>query len=140
MAIPLVFKLFVRAQSTLYRLSGGKLASTMRGQKIILLTTRGRKTAAKREVPLVPYIEGDSVYVIASMGGAPAHPAWYLNLAANPDVEVQRGSDRYKARAVVLGEPERTQIWQRLTQQMPGFADYQRKTSRVIPVVKLART
>lgn len=140
MAIPLMFKLFVRAQSTIYKLSGGKLASTMRGMPIILLTTRGRKTGAKREVPVVPYVEGDSVYVIASMGGAPTHPAWYTNLVANPEVEVQRGADRYRARAIVLEEPDRTQVWQRVTAAMPGFADYQRKTSRVIPVVRLART
>jgi deazaflavin-dependent oxidoreductase (nitroreductase family) len=124
----------------LYRLSGGKLGSTMRGHPVLILTTRGRKTGAIRHVPVAPLIEGDSVYVIASLGGAPNHPGWYFNLKANPDdVEAQIGSDRWKARAKILEEPERTQVWQRIVATMPNFADYQKKTSRVIPVVKLSR-
>jgi proline iminopeptidase len=84
-------------------------------------------------------IEGENVYVIASLGGAPNHPGWYFNLKANPDVDVQIGPDRWKARAIDLPEPERTQVWQRISAAMPNFAEYQKKTSRVIPVVKLAR-
>jgi deazaflavin-dependent oxidoreductase (nitroreductase family) len=139
MALPLIARIFVQGQALIYRLSNGKLASTMRGSPVIILSTKGRKSGVVRHVPVVPLIEGDAMYVIASLGGAPNHPGWYHNLKANPDVEVQSGADRYKARAIVLPEPERTEIWQHVTAKMPGFADYQKKTSRVIPVVRLAR-
>src|SRR3954454_597328 len=139
MAMKPLFKLFVRGQAFLYRASGGKLASTMQGQPVIVLTTRGRKTGAVRHTPLARRIEGDAMYVIASLGGAPNNPGWYYNLKANPEVEVQSGPERYKARGTVLEEPERTQVWQRVVAAMPGFAAYQKKTSRVIPIVKLTR-
>jgi deazaflavin-dependent oxidoreductase (nitroreductase family) len=132
-------KLFVRGHALIYRLSGGRLASTMRGSPVVILTTRGRKSGAERHVPVARLIEGDAMYVIASLGGAPKHPAWYHNLKANPDVQVQSGPERWKARATVLEEPERTRVWQRVVAAMPGFAEYQKKTSRVIPVVKLTR-
>jgi deazaflavin-dependent oxidoreductase (nitroreductase family) len=140
MALNPLAKLFVQGHVMLYRLSGGKLGTTMGGNRVLLLTTRGRKTGAVRHVPVAPFIEGDSVYVIASIGGAPKHPGWYFNLKANSDVEAQIGPDRWKARAMILEEPERTQVWQRIVAAMPGFAEYQKKTSRVIPVVKLSRT
>jgi deazaflavin-dependent oxidoreductase (nitroreductase family) len=139
MALNPLAKLFVKGHVMLYRLSGGKLGTTMGGNPVLLLTTRGRKSGAERHVPVAPFIEGDSVYVIASLGGAPQHPGWYFNVKANPDVEAQIGPDRWKARATILEEPERTQVWQRVVAAMPGFADYQKKTSRVIPVVKLSR-
>lgn len=139
MALNPLAKLFIEGHVMLYRLSGGKLGGSMRGNRVLILTTRGRKTGAVRHVPVAPFIEGDSVYVIASIGGAPANPGWYFNLKANPDVEAQIGSDRWKARATILEEPERTAVWQRVVAAMPGFADYQKKTSRVIPVVKLSR-
>jgi deazaflavin-dependent oxidoreductase (nitroreductase family) len=132
-------KLFIRLHVLVYQLSGGKLGSHMRGHALIILTTRGAKSGELRSVPVAPLIEGDKVYVIASLGGSPRHPAWYHNLKANPNVEVQLLAEQYKARATVLPEPERTQVWQRVVVAMPGFAEYQKKTSRVIPVVELAR-
>ena len=140
MRMPLPARLFVKAHAALYSLSNGKIAAKMRGQSILVLTTRGAKTGAARKVPIVPLIEGDKVYVVASMGGAPSHPAWYHNLKANPDVEVQWFADKYKARAQILSEPERSQVWERVVAAMPGFADYQKKTDRVIPIVQLVRT
>src|SRR5262245_56804488 len=102
MRLPLIARLFVKAHATLYSLSNGKVATNMRGKPILVLTTRGAQTGALRKVPIVPLIEGDKVYVIASLGGAPSHPAWYHNLKANPDVEVQWFADKYKARAQIL--------------------------------------
>jgi F420H(2)-dependent quinone reductase len=139
MRLPLVARVFVKAHAALYGLSNGKLAGTLRGKKILVLTTRGAKTGATRKVPIVPLNEGDNVYVVASLGGAPANPGWFYNLKANPDVEVQWFADKYRARARTLPEPERSQVWERVVAAMPAFADYQKKTSRVIPIVQLVR-
>src|SRR5581483_9928016 len=108
--------------------------------KVILLTTTGAKTGQARTVPVVPFVDGDDTYVMASMGGAPQHPAWFVNLQKTPDVIVQREGDEYAARAVILPEgPERDRVWSRIVAAMPNFGEYQTKTSRVIPVVKLER-
>ena len=139
MRLPLLARWFVRAHAAIYSLSNGKLATKMRGHPILVLTTRGAKTGALRKVPIVPLVEGQNVYVIASLGGAPSHPAWFHNLKADPNVEVQWYADKYKARARILPEPERSHVWERVVAAMPGFGDYQKKTSRVIPVVQLER-
>src|SRR6476620_6996806 len=139
MSLPLPVRLFIKAHVAVYSLSNGKLGSTMRGSPVLLLTTRGAKSGAVRTVPVAPLIDGNDVYVIASLAGAPNHPAWFHNLKSNPDVEVQLVADKYKARARILPEPERTRVWERVVAKMPGFADYQKKTSRVIPVVQLVR-
>lgn len=139
MRLPLIARWFVRAHAYLYSVSNGKIATTMRGFPILVLTTRGAKTGKRRQVPIVPLVEGDNVYVIASLGGAPSNPAWFNNLKANPDVEVQWYADKYRARAEILPEPERSAVWARVVAAMPGFGDYQKKTSRVIPVIQLVR-
>jgi deazaflavin-dependent oxidoreductase (nitroreductase family) len=134
------FKLFVKGHVWLYRSSGGRRGSTMQGMKIILLTTKGRKSGEQRTVPVVPYLDGDEMYVIASMAGAPQHPAWFHNLSADPDVGVQRGAETWRARAEVVPEgPERDRLWKGITALMPNFGEYQKKTTRVIPVVHLVK-
>jgi deazaflavin-dependent oxidoreductase (nitroreductase family) len=137
--MPLLFKLFVRAHVLLYQLSGGRLGATMSVGRVLLLTTTGRKSGKTRTVPVVPYVEGRDVYVIASMGGAPQNPAWFNNLTANPDVGVQLGAEKWRARAQVVEGAERDRLWRAISQAMPNFGEYQKKTERVIPVVKLAR-
>jgi deazaflavin-dependent oxidoreductase (nitroreductase family) len=134
-----IFRLFVKAHVWLYRSSGGKRGATVNGMPVLLLTTHGRKSGKPRVVPVVPFIEGDETYVIASMGGQPQHPAWFKNLEANPEVDVQIGVERWHARAQVLSKEDRAQIWSRITAKYPNFAEYQQKTTRVIPVVRLAR-
>ena len=134
-----LLKLIVKSHVWLYKASGGRRATTMRGRKIILLTTVGKKTGQPRTVPVVPFFEGDDMFVIASMGGAPTHPAWFLNLRANPDVGVQLGPNQWRARAVSVEGEERDRIWKGVTAAMPDFGKYQEKTSRVIPVVRLVR-
>jgi deazaflavin-dependent oxidoreductase (nitroreductase family) len=135
-----IFKLFVKAHVWMYKSSGGKRGATMRGRPLILLTTTGKKSGQARTVPVVPYLDGEDMYVIASMGGAPQHPAWFTNLRANPDVGVQLGPETWRARAEVVAEgAERDRLWKGITDQMPNFGEYQKKTARVIPVVKLVR-
>jgi F420H(2)-dependent quinone reductase len=123
----------------MYRSSGGKRGASMAGMPVLLLTTRGRKTGKTRTVPVVPFVEGDQTYVIASMGGQPQHPAWFFNLEAHPEVEVQFGQDHWQGRAEVLSAEERARIWPKITAKFPNFGEYQQKTTRVIPVVRLAR-
>jgi deazaflavin-dependent oxidoreductase (nitroreductase family) len=134
-----LLKLFVKGHVWLYQSSGGRRGSTMQGQKVLLLTTVGNKSGQSRTVPVVAFLDGGQTYVIASMGGAPQDPAWYKNLRANPDVGVQVGAEKWRARAVVEEGAERDRLWKALVEQMPNFGKYQEKTTRVIPVVRLAR-
>jgi deazaflavin-dependent oxidoreductase (nitroreductase family) len=134
-----MFKLFVKGHVWLYRFSNGKRGAKMGRLPVLLLTTRGRKSGAQRTVPVVPFHEAGETYVIASMGGQPQHPAWFFNLKANPDVEVQLGQDRWRARAEELPTERRNDIWQRIVAAMPNFGEYQKKTSRMIPVVRLVK-
>ncbi len=135
-----VFKLFTRLHTWIYRSSGGRRGSMMGGRQLILLTTTGNKSGQPRTNPVVPHYDGEDMYVMASLAGAPNHPAWFLNLKANPEVTVQRGAETWRARAEIVPEgPERDRLWKDITAQMPNFGEYQKKTTRVIPVVKLVR-
>jgi deazaflavin-dependent oxidoreductase (nitroreductase family) len=134
-----LFKLFVKTQVWLYQSSDGRRGGTMQGRQVLLLTTIGKKTGKERTVPVVPYFDGGETYVIASMGGAPQHPAWFFNLQANGDVGVQLGADKWRARAIPVEGDERERLWKGIVAQMPNFGAYQQKTSRIIPVVKLEK-
>lgn len=134
-----LFKIFNAAHVWLYRSSGGKRGARMKGHDIVLLTTKGRKTGAQRTVPVVSFVDGTDRIVIASKAGAPQHPAWFLNLEANPDVTVQLGPDSYRAKAVIPDRAERDRLYQRAVSEMPAFGNYEKKTDRVIPVVRLVR-
>ena len=103
----------------------------------LLLTTTGRKSGERFVFPLFYGKAGDSYIVVASKGGAPQHPGWYRNLLANPDVDVQVGTQKFKARARTAAGEERTRLWQEALKFWPPYADYQRKTEREIPVVVL---
>ena len=134
-----VLKAITRLHRKLYRLTGGIIGGKAGGLPTLLLTTRGRKSGAERVVPL-PYFEHDGVVmVVASFAGNPKHPEWYLNLLAEPEVHVQIGFQRRRARAVVASEVERSQIWPGIVAQAPMYADYQRITERTIPVVLLTK-
>jgi deazaflavin-dependent oxidoreductase (nitroreductase family) len=103
----------------------------------LLLTTTGRKSGEKFIFPLYYGKVGDSYIVVASKGGAPQHPGWYRNLVANPEVDVQVGTEKLKARARTATGAERTRLWQEALKFWPPYADYQQKTAREIPVVVL---
>jgi proline iminopeptidase len=106
----------------------------------LLLTTTGRKSGQKHLVPLIyGKTEGGAV-VIASKGGAPEHPGWYRNLTANPDVEVQVGTEKFRARASTVEGAERAKLWDEMVKIYPPYTDYQQKTARKIPVVLLKRS
>ena len=103
----------------------------------LLLTTTGRKSNRRQVLPLI-YGKTDKGYaIVASKGGAPSHPAWYLNLTADPDVEVQVGAEKFSARARTATGKERAALWQQMAAVWPPYDDYQRKTQREIPVVVL---
>lgn len=104
----------------------------------LLLTTTGRKSGQPRPLPLIYRKVGDDYVIIASKGGAPAHPFWYLNLVANPEVEVQAGRDVCRATARTAEGEEREDLWHRLAEIYPPYDDYQaRAGARQIPVVVL---
>ena len=103
----------------------------------LLLTTVGRKSGDKYMFPLFYGKTGDSYIVVASKGGAPEHPGWYRNILANPDVEVQVGPAKMKARARTATGEERARLWEKSLEFWPPYADYQLKTDRQIPVLVL---
>ena len=105
----------------------------------LLLTTTGRKSGEPRVLPLIYGPSGKDFIVIASKGGAPAHPAWYLNLVANPAVQVQMGSEQFNAKARTVTGPERSAMWDQLAVIYPPYTHYQASTDREIPVVILER-
>jgi deazaflavin-dependent oxidoreductase (nitroreductase family) len=110
-----------------------------RGAPILLLTTTGRKTGRKIIKPLIYQPHGDDYLVVASKGGAPRSPEWYLNLEANPEVEVQVRGDRFKARARAATPEEKPDLWRRMVAVWPDYDEYQKRTDRQIPVVILER-
>lgn len=105
----------------------------------LLLTTVGRRSGEKRTSPLFYGAVGDAYVIIGSKGGAATHPAWYLNLRANPIVEVQVAKEIFTARARVATGKEREQLWEHMVKVYPPYRDYQHKTKREIPVVVLER-
>jgi proline iminopeptidase len=105
----------------------------------LLLTTTGRKSGSQQLVPLIYGKTDGGVVVIASKGGAPEHPGWYRNLTANPEVGVQVGTDRFRARASTVEGPERSKLWDLMVGIYSPYVDYQKKTERKIPVVVLKR-
>jgi deazaflavin-dependent oxidoreductase (nitroreductase family) len=122
-----------------FRAHGGKVGGPFEGAPMVLLTTIGAKSGTQYTTPLVYKHDGDRIIVFASMAGAPKNPAWFHNLVANQQVIVEVGSERYGAKAEVLTGDERDRIYAEQAAAMPAFADYQRKTERVIPVVALRR-
>jgi len=110
---------------------GGKPVPTL------LLTTTGRKSKRRQVLPLIYGTTGKGHAIVASKGGAPAHPAWYLNLSADPDVEVQVGANKFAARARTASGSERAALWKQMAAIWPDYEEYQRKTQREIPVAVL---
>lgn len=120
-----------------YRWTGGVVGGRLRGLPGILLTTTGRRSGARRTVHLPAIADGGDLLVVASFAGNERNPAWYLNLAAQPRVEVQRGRRTFAATAVPVVAEERERLWARIVEIAPYYADYQRRTSRLIPVVRI---
>jgi deazaflavin-dependent oxidoreductase (nitroreductase family) len=136
--VPLIIKVFSALNRTVYRASGGRIGGRLRGAPILLLTTTGRVSGKRRTKPLLYLVDGADLVVAASYGGLPRHPAWYLNLVANPDVEVEIGRKRRRLRARTATPEERVRLWPRLVELFASYEAYQRKTTREIPVVVLS--
>ena len=132
---------FVRALSSLHRTlvrwSGGRFLTGYKGEPMILLTTTGRKTGQARTWPLTGLRTGDGWAVAASNGGHDHHPAWYLNLVADPDATVQEGRRTVAVRARVTAGEERDALYARFRDYLSNYVAYEEATDRVIPVVLL---
>lgn len=122
-----------------FRANAGKVGGPFAGKSLLLLHTIGAKSGQPRINPVACIRDGDRLVIIASKGGAPTNPDWYYNILANPLVSVETGTEQFQARASIAAEPERTRLYNQMVEMMPGFAEYQRKTTRVIPVVVLTR-
>ncbi len=117
--------------------TGGAQGHDWNGVPTLLLTTKGRKSGKLRRTALIYGRSGSSYVIVASQGGAPTHPAWYLNLVDNPDVAIQVGPDDLTAAARTAGDAEKPELWRIMTQIWPAYDEYQAKTDRPIPVVVL---
>jgi deazaflavin-dependent oxidoreductase (nitroreductase family) len=124
-------------QVATYEATEGEQAGDNRGVPVVILTTRGRKTGALRKAPLMRVTDGEKYAVVASLGGAPEHPVWYLNLLADPVVTLQDKSVRKRYRAHTASGDEREQWWARAAAVWPDYNKYQTKTDREIPIVVL---
>ncbi len=120
-----------------YLESDGEDGHIWRGVPTLLLTTTGRRTGEPLQLPLIYGEDNGNYIVVASKGGAPGHPAWYLNLAENPDVRLQVGSQRFNARARTATAAEKPALWKKMAGIWPAYDEYQQKTTRDIPVVIL---
>ena len=123
-----------------FRANHGAVGGPFEGAPIVLLTTTGAKSGARRVNPLAALpAEDGALFVFASKGGAPTNPDWYHNLLAHPEVEVEFGDETFSAVATPVTGDERDRIFAEQVRRMPGFGDYEKNTSRIIPVVELRR-
>jgi deazaflavin-dependent oxidoreductase (nitroreductase family) len=120
-----------------FRANSGKVGGYFEGKTLLLLHTRGAKSGAERINPVAYVRDGERLVVIASKGGAPTNPDWYYNMVANPQVTVEVGTETLQAHAAVAEEPERTRLYGKMAEVMPGFNEYREKTTRKIPVIVL---
>ena len=122
-----------------FRENDGKVGGPFAGATLLLLHHVGARSGAERVSPLAYFPDGDRMLIIASAAGSPKNPDWFHNLKAHPRVTVEVGTETFPVVAGELEPEERDRVWRRITEVAPGFAEYQTKTSRVIPVVALAR-
>jgi deazaflavin-dependent oxidoreductase (nitroreductase family) len=122
-----------------FRANDGKVGGRFAGRTLLLLHTIGAKSQQPRINPVAYVKDGDRLVVIASKGGAPTNPDWYYNLVAHPNVAVEVGTEEFQVHATVAAEPDRTRLYQKMVDMMPGFAEYEQKTTRKIPVITLTR-
>jgi deazaflavin-dependent oxidoreductase (nitroreductase family) len=122
-----------------FRATNGRLSSKLAGQKMLLLTTKGRRTSKPRTVPLLYVDDGETIVVIGSNWGGSAHPLWVRNLLANPEARVQIGPRKRRVTASVASGPERERLWRLVTSTYAGYKDYARRigAAREIPLVVL---
>jgi deazaflavin-dependent oxidoreductase (nitroreductase family) len=127
-------------QVRLYEESGGREGTELGGKPCIVLWTRGRHSGTVRKSPLMRVNDGDRYAVVASLGGAPKHPVWFLNIEADPNVSLQDGAEVHDYRARVVEGDEKAEWWAKATEVWPAYDDYQASTDRAIPLVVLEPT
>lgn len=132
---PRLLKWMSKTNVAIYRATDGRFGGHELGLPLCLLTTTGRKSGLSRTSPLIFMTDGARVLLVASQGGLPTHPMWFLNLRANPEVQVQIRAQTHTMRARVADDTERAALWPRLIAHNPRWARYQSWTDRVIPVV-----
>ena len=118
-----------------YKLSGGAIGGKFRGAPVLLLTTTGRKTGKRRTTPLLYLYDGENIVVVGSNGGRNKDPTWWTNLKKNPSAEVSIKKETRKVRAIKVSDGEKKRLWPLLTKMYPTYDDYQKRTSREIPVI-----
>lgn len=122
-----------------FRANDGKVGGHFANTTLLLLHTVGAKSGKERVNPLVTFEDDGRLVVVASKGGATSHPDWYYNILANPVIEVEYGTEKFKARASETEEPERTELYERMEDELASFKDYKKTAGRVIPVLTLSR-
>lgn len=122
---------------SVYRASGGRIAGSIQGVPVLLLTTKGRKSGKRRVTPLLYVADGEHVVVVASNGGSDRHPAWWLNICSEPAVEVEIGRRKTAMTASEAPAEERARLWTEFTSRYAGYEKYAARTDREIPVVVL---
>ncbi len=120
-----------------FRKNKGKVGGNFAGAPMVVITTTGAKSGKPFTVPLMALPEGKRLYIFASKGGAPAHPDWYHNLVRHPKVTLEYGAEKYQAKAIVITEAKRDEIYNKQAKAYPQFAEYEKKTTRKIPVIAL---
>ena len=131
---------WVRDQVELYESSGGTAGTTLRGMPVVVVTSRGAKSGKLRKNPVMRVESGARYAAVASQGGSPAHPVWYYNFVADPHVELQDGPVRMDMTARLVTGEEKATWWKRAVAAYPDYSDYQKKTTREIPVFVLEPT
>ena len=132
-----IFRGILSLLNFLYTSTGGRIGGRMNGGDVLLLTTTGRKSGKRRTVPLIYIMDGSAYVITASMGGAAKNPAWFFNIRSNPQATIQVKDKRMNVMGEVAGPEKRGELWARLVAAMPFYADYQKRTSREIPMVIL---
>ena len=122
-----------------FRTNEGKVGGMYENALLLLLTTTGKKSGELRITPLVYQLDGDRIIIVASHLGAPKHPDWYHNLVAHPQVTIEVGTETFEAASVVITGEERDRLYAQQAAKNPGFAEYETKTTRQIPVIALER-
>jgi deazaflavin-dependent oxidoreductase (nitroreductase family) len=136
---PVDLTLLGEAHVRAYIETNGETGYIWNGAPILLLTTKGRSSGEPRTIPIIFSRHGESYVIMGSRGGAPAHPKWYLNILADPHVELQVKADKFAAVARTAASPERESIWNEALKTWPRYAEYQLRTERQIPVVVIER-
>jgi F420H(2)-dependent quinone reductase len=135
--LKLMLKVMLPVMAFLYRSTGGFIGGKVQGLPVLLLTTTGRKSGKPRTVPLGYLRDGSTYVIIASYGGMPRNPAWFFNLQSHPEATIQAKKVQVQVRAELANPEKKRELWAHLLEVAPGYANYQKRTSRDIPMVIL---